>query len=509
MPQRRLETPRSGVADFFRVRSLRWRIQLWHAAVLATVILTFGSVLYLLHRSNRFHEIDNELSSAVEVLTGQLRAAPPRTLLAFLNETGELDVEIQQHIAQLNAEMRVPSTFAPRQIAHGYEAPYFGIWQARGRLATISTQEDLGELTLPSIRRQDAGKRIAYRNRGLFREAYAVGPEDCIVLVGRYIGPDLRDIQNILWLICGTGAIVFAVGLIGGWIVTGYSLRPLLEIRRVAADISERNLADQIETERMDLELADLANILNDAFARLDAAFQRQKQFTADASHELRTPLAVMQMHQQLSLAKERTPQEYRDAFETCQRATLQMRKLVESMLTLARADDDSSGEHHERIDLKVLVEDCLAQTGPLLAARGIAIESHLSAALVFGDASQLGQAVTNLLTNVSVHCPPQTTATLTLDTQGDQVVLSVADNGPGIPAEALPAIFDRFYRVDQQRARSAGSAGLGLSICRTIIESHHGTLTAESESGCGSTFRVTLPSAAETSQPGDIPGPA
>ncbi|MCC9609433.1 two-component sensor histidine kinase [Blastopirellula sp. JC732] len=503
MSQRPTETNSAGGASLFRVRSLRWRIQIWYAAVLATVIIAFGSVLYILHRTNRFHEIDNELSSAVEVLTGQLRAANSQTLDAFLHggpTSAASTPELLQAIEKLNADLRVPSTFAPRRIAHPFEAPYFAIWRSGGQLATLSTSEDIGELNPPVIDARALAKRITYRDRGLFREAYAAGPEDSTVLVGRYIGPDVRDIRNVLFLICGTGTLVFAIGLVGGWIVSAYSIRPLLEIRRVAADISERNLADRIETERMDMELADLANILNDTFARLEAAFQRQKQFTADASHELRTPLAVMQMHQQLALAKQRSPEEYREALETCQHATQQMRQLVESMLALARADEAAGAGNQEPFDLKPLVEECLAQTQPLLDAQQTHIETNLAAALVIGDRNRLSQVITNLLTNLTVHCPPQTAATITLAAAGDRVELSVADNGPGIAAEDLPHIFDRFYRVDQPRSRQAGSVGLGLSICRTIVESHGGTITAESSPESGCTFRISLPAA--TSDP-------
>ncbi|TWT30634.1 sensor histidine kinase [Blastopirellula retiformator] len=485
----------------FRVRSLRGRIQLWYAAVLAAVIIAFGSVLYFVHRSSRFHEIDNELSSAVEVLMGQLRAADRQTRDGLLHgaPTSEANTQrLRDAIAKLNADLRVPSTFAPRKIAHPYEAPYFAIWRFNGSPAALSTTAEIGELAPPTIDAQAIARRITYRNRGLFREAYGQGADDAIVLVGRYIGPDVRDIRNILLLICTTGVVVFAIGLIGGWLVSSHSIRPLLDIRRVAADIGERNLADRIKTERMDLELADLANILNDTFARLEAAFARQRQFTADASHELRTPLAVLQMHQQLALARERSPEEYREALETCQKATRQMRQLVDSMLTLARADDKTSPAGPQKFDLKALVEDCLAQTSLLLTSHEICVAANLGAVPLSGDRDQLGQVITNLLTNLTVHCPPQTMATITITCEEETAVLTIADDGPGIAATDLPQIFDRFYRVDQPRSRQSGSAGLGLSICRTIVEAHGGAITAESHVGAGTTFRVMLPAASD-----------
>ncbi len=482
-------------------KSLRWRIQIWHAIILAAVIVAFGTAMYLQQRQSRYQTIDNELSAAVEVLVGKLQAAPPATLQALLRgddrdldrSTSRQDV-FARDLRKLHADLHVPNTFARRGIRHEHEAPYFVIWRDDGTEA--KTSDLFVSVPLPpSIDEKFRDNhRPRFRDRGTYREAYAPGPPGTFVLVGRFIEPDLRDLRNLLLLLAGTGVIIFTLGLGGGWLLSRGSVRPIEAISQVAADISERNLSDRIDAARMDTEFADLAQTLNETFARLESAFAQQLQFTADASHELRTPLSIVQMHQELALSKERTPDEYREALETCQRGTTRMNSLVESLLTLARLDADGLALTMKPVDVATVIAASMDHAQPLADAKQIAMSADPSQAIVNGDRERLGQVVTNLLTNAIAYSPSGSRVSVSLEQNDGEVIVSVTDSGVGIRAEDQTNIFRRFYRADKERSRDSGGSGLGLSICKTIVEAHGGSITLQSEPGKGSVFRFTIP---------------
>jgi two-component system, OmpR family, sensor kinase len=497
-------------------RSLRWRIQIWHAIILATVIVVFASAMYMQQRQSRFQTIDNELTAAVEVLVGKLQAAPPAALQSFLFEEryeprtnrddpgGERfenrrnertddrrDGQLRE-LDKLNADLHLPNTFAGRRFRSANEEPYFVIWRDDGVAAKTSAFASVP--VPPSINDYQDDRRQQLRDRDYFREAFALGPPGMVVLVGRDIGADMNDLSNLMWLLVGTGGVVFALGLAGGWLLSRNSVKPIEEITRVASDISERNLSDRIGATDMDSEFAALAGTLNATFARLESAFAQQAQFTADASHELRTPLSIIQMHHELALSKERTSDEYREVIATCQRATSRMNSLVESLLTLARVDADGLTLAVDRIDLAPVIGESIDHTQPLAAAKQIIVTPRLDSTFVSADRNRLAQVVTNLLTNAIAYSPQQSGILVSLEQDADDAIVTVADTGFGIPSEDLSNIFQRFYRVDKERSRDSGGSGLGLSICQTIVEAHGGSISVESQPGIGSTFRFRLP---------------
>jgi signal transduction histidine kinase len=240
--------------------------------------------------------------------------------------------------------------------------------------------------------------------------------------------------------------------------------------------------------------LGRLAGVLNSTFARLEAAFAQQAQFTADASHDLRTPLAVIITEAQTALARERSAAEYRETLEGCLSTAQQMRRLTESLLELARFDAGQESMRREPFDLAQVARDCVELVRPLAARRGIKLDCELAAVQCQGDAERLSQVVTNLLTNAIQFNRDQGTIRVSLNANNSNAQLQVADTGEGIAAEDLPHIFERFYRADKSRSRAEGRNGLGLAICKAIVDAHGGSIGVTSQVGAGSTFTVKLP---------------
>ena len=252
-------------------------------------------------------------------------------------------------------------------------------------------------------------------------------------------------------------------------------------------------MSQRINVAETESELGRLAAVLNSTFARLDAAFEQQKQFASDAAHELRTPVSVILTQTQTALGRERQAAEYRETVEACQRAAQRMRKLIRELLELAQLDAGQERMKRLRFDFAKTIADCIELTQPLAAESGVNLVSELPPLEITGDPERLAQVVTNLLTNAVQYNKPGGEVRVKLKLENGLAVLTVADTGQGIAAKDLPRVFGRFFRADESRT-GAGNAGLGLAISKAIIEAHGGTIEVASEKDAGTTFTVRLP---------------
>ena len=313
------------------------------------------------------------------------------------------------------------------------------------------------------------------------------------ILVGCSFAPELKELRLTALKFAGFGSFILVLGLAGGWWFVGRSLRPISEISSAATKISAGDLSQRINTAETESELGQLAAVLNSTFARLETAFTQQKQFAADAAHELRTPVSVMLTQTQTALNRERDAETYKQTVEACLRAAQRMRRLIESLLELARFDAGQEVLKRLRFDFSKTVTDGIELVKSLAEERGVKTFTELVLLEITGDPERLAQVITNLLTNAIQYNRPGGEVRVKLEAQGSLAVLKIADTGPGIAPEDLPRVFERFYRADKSRT-GGGSAGLGLSICKAIVEAHGGTIEAESKFGKGSTFIVRLP---------------
>ena len=330
--------------------------------------------------------------------------------------------------------------------------------------------------------------------RGVLRELAHAAPGRGVVLVGHSFAEELAGLQLLAWELAGAGGIILLLGLTGGWWVATRSIRPIEDISATAVKISAGDLSQRISAADTDSELGRLAAVLNSTFARLEAAFAQQQQFTSDAAHELRTPITVMLAQTQTVLNRERGAAEYRATIETCQRAAQRMRKLTESLLELARLDAGQVTLKRIPFDLSQTVGDCGELMAPLAEARHLKVHSALPALPCVGDPERMGQVITNLLGNAIEYSRESGEVRITGQKQNGTVILSVSNTGPGIAPDDLPRIFERFYRADKSRTGNGSHTGLGLAISKAIVEAHGGTIEAASQPGTSATFTVRLP---------------
>lgn len=492
-------------------KSIRWRMQLWHGLLLVLVLTGFGFTAWRLQMGGQLRAIDRELDHRISVLASvlRLRNAPPPP---------DKPPALPLVARPLNPRMP-PASPPPRQpaasetlstsppelplspedlslfVGMSNQAYYYVVWRHDGQELSRS---DSAPASVPRPAPSDAPN--ASRFRETLRESFHFTPRGECILVGRNVSAELADMRRLAWWLTGAGALVLLVGLAGGWWGATRNIRPIQEISEAAARIAAGDLAQRIRTTDTDSELGELTRVLNHTFARLEAAFARQAQFTADAAHELRTPITILLTQSQSALARARSPEEYREALAACQRAAQRMRQLVESLLVLARLDSGNAAAPRRRCALDQIAREVIEQLNPLIAQRKVTLRANLSPAPCLGDPQQLSQVITNLVVNAIQY--NREGGHVRVETKGDQehVLLRVNDTGVGIAAEDLPHIFDRFYRADKSRARAEGRTGLGLAITQAIVEAHGGKIEVASHVGEGTTITVYLPRATATS---------
>jgi heavy metal sensor kinase len=296
-------------------------------------------------------------------------------------------------------------------------------------------------------------------------------------------------------------SVVILAGL-GGLFLASRVLKPVEQITKTAQEIEESDLSRRI-TVKNDDELGRLASTLNDMIGRLEAAFSRQRQFTADASHELRTPLAIMQAEATLALSKERSEADYRKSLETISQESAYMSSVIGKLLFLARSDAGKEQLNFEDVELKELITQLSTNVEALAADKGIKFSVDAPEnLLVYGDKVKIRQLFINILENAVRYTPEGGYISVSILKKDKNAVIAISDTGIGIPAEHLPHIFERFYRVDKARSRADGGVGLGLAIAKYIADSHNGKIEVASQIGKGTTFTITLPLKKETLPP-------
>jgi signal transduction histidine kinase len=291
----------------------------------------------------------------------------------------------------------------------------------------------------------------------------------------------------------GALGVLFVVSLGVGWVISGRVLSPIDRITSVANEIQATDLSRRIDLEGPADELRRLADTFDGMLARLDAAFEAQKRFIADASHELRNPLAVMRTNIDVVLADPHASNDdLRQVVTVVQRATDRMRRLVDDLLALARLQAPSA--LREPVDLPVLVTEAAEELRAVAAARDVSIVVAAGEGTSTGDKEALKRALVNLIDNALGFGPEGSRVVVASGRSNQWGWIGVADEGPGIDAEHHERVFERFWRADKSRSRELGGSGLGLAIVRQIAEGHGGAVRVYSTPGRGATFVLWLP---------------
>jgi signal transduction histidine kinase len=338
---------------------------------------------------------------------------------------------------------------------------------------------------------------IARRAGGLMESAIAIETTS-----GRYLielGASLASIEavqaHLLRLLGMLLPVLVACAAGGGYLLVGWALRPVDRISQSAALMSLQDIDARLPVLPSGDALARLSISLNHMLGRLRESVQTSRRFLADASHELRTPLTVIKGELQEMVRTEIMSRELHDRIGSVLEEVARLEHLVSGLLALSRLDVGDAQREWVDVDLAELSASTAEQMRLMAEDRGIHLESSaLNPVVVHGDRARLKQVIVNLLDNAIRFTPRGGTVTLSTVLSDRFQALEIRDTGVGIPADAVPRIFDRFYRVDEARSREDGGAGLGLSIVRSICTAHRAEIEVDSEIGRGSCFRLKFP---------------
>lgn len=535
------------------VRSMRFRLTFWYAALLALILFTLSSVVLTTEKQNLSAALNDDLRTRLAQVASTYDAQkglPSSLLLPFVNMSQEKSpnngavvqkvlpgngVVLQKQLVSNEVVLLVTPQGQPLQMSEsvsGDDASQmaaimkedYAQWQEKqqsypdaasrsqpigsaGKGMQVFNLENTFSYSLP-----DGGYEFAQgaivNQQGQAVALLAVG----ITSVGPFL---LNDLSSILAL---AAPLCLLLAGVGGYWLAGRTLRPVQTITRTAQQISETDLHRRLNLKQRD-ELGELGGTFDGMLERLEAAFERQRQFTADASHELRTPLTIVDLEAGRALSHELTPQENRQIMTVIQQENRHMARLVNDLLMLARADGGQSKLKHETVELSEVVVDTVERLAPQAQRSGMSIKmAPLPELKMRGDSIYLMQLLTNIVENALKYgAGVGTRVEIDLVRQYKEgevwARLRIRDDGPGIDPEHLPHLFERFYRVDQSRTRSQGlmheagdkdadcsnrcptGSGLGLAIAQWIAQEHGGEIRVQSEPGRGSVFEIWLPS--------------
>lgn len=456
--------------------TLRMRLTLWYLFSLTVVFLFFSTFVHTRVQDSLRKQVDTSLRLAADRAQGQVS-------------------QDQGHLVFSN----------PDELADLTDDFTFRLKTADGRLS-----DSLGDQTAPGLTSLHEGfatlDEKPNRNGGWRLYTQAITTENGALLGWLQVGCP-SDIGGILHTIRSHFCAGILIGLIlaslGAFSLARRALSPIDAVIHTAQNISAQDLQQRLHYQGPQDEVGRLATTFDQMLDRIQAGFERERRFTGDAAHELRTPLTALKGQIGVTLSRVRSPGDYEAVLHDLEGQVDRLIRLSTDLLLLTRLEHSVQAKSFTPIPLDDLIGALLDQIAPLVESKHLTVITDLQAGLVvYGSVDLLIRLFLNLIDNAITYTPENGTITLRAARVTNQNRVSIGDTGPGIPAEHVEHIFERFYRVDSDRARradgSTGGTGLGLAIAQEIALIHGGQITVESRAGQGCTFTVSLPAAAK-----------
>jgi len=455
--------------------SIGMRLALGYLAIFLLAEFVFGAGMWFILRKDLYDIADATLEGQAADLDRFLEARK--------------DLSTAQLQAEISEDYKIQRSQDYLQISDvGGDSIYRSRFLDEHPLPPIS----LDRLTKPRRQTLRLG-RLPFRT---LSEKMNVSGRFFIVQIASTLDEEIETLEAFRkYLLMFAPVLLLAASAVGYWL-SRKALAPVDALTRTAHTISGHNLSSRLEQLDTGDELQRLSDTLNEMLARIEAAFLRITEFTADASHELRTPIALIHTEAELVLRRSRDESEYREALRHILLEADRTANLIDQLLALARADSGKEALTIHPIDLLVTVRESASKWNQVAVLRDLQFEEHSGPQplTVMGDENALRRVVDILLDNAFKYTPSPGKVTLTAEQNNGRAVVSVQDTGIGIASEDRARIFERFYRVDKARSRALGGAGLGLAIAHWIVQGHEGSITVKSEPGNGSVFRVEIP---------------
>jgi heavy metal sensor kinase len=459
-----------------RKPSIGLRLTLWYVVIFTLAQVIFGAGMWFMLHYRLYDIVDDSLENQADDLKNFMATQKPDAPLAKLQEEVAEEYDIEHS-----------GTYLQIYSGNGqwlYRSPFL---QAN----PLATPEP-GTFAKPFFEDHQLGRR-SFR---FMVERLEVNGHVYIVETGLSTHDVVETLATFRSYLLMFAPLVLLLAASGGYWLSRKALSPMDALVRTARAISGANLSGRLEELNTGDELQRLSDTLNEMLDRIETAFLRITQFTADASHELRTPISLVRTEAELALRRSRGDAEYREALRHILIEAERTTSLIEQLLSLARADSGRETLNLQPVDLPEILREVMEGWRQVATVRNLQFSASIEEGelSVLGDETALRRVVDILLDNAFKYTPSPGTVNLALEQKGENAVITVRDSGVGIAEAEQDKIFERFYRVDKARSRALGGAGLGLAIARWIVSQHRGSVVVESSMGKGSTFRIELP---------------
>ena len=479
-------------------RSVRFKLTLWYVLILGILLISFSSFLYFTLSKSLRRGVDNKLRSLAELVASE--SSSPLSKFGFGNIDQALETSMNlkpigkfiQVLDESGNIGRKSDNLKNVQLPISLNA----LKNASQGVITLETNRSFGNtplriITFPVIENSHVTK---------------------IVQIASSL-EEVEDALNTLFIILIiTVPLALMVASLGGQFLAHKALKPVDNITQTARMITSQNLNQRINPLKVKDEISRLIETFNEMISRLDHSFRQIKQFSSDASHELKTPLTILKGEVEVTLRRERSSQEYQQTLKSNLEEINRMSQIVEDLLLLSKADIGEVRLNKEDINLTEILNEVVTQMDRLAKSKGLYLSTsnHHQDIHIFGDALRIRELFINLIENGIKYTEEGGSIHITLQKENEPSVRNqssweegekgefakviVSDTGIGIAEDDQERIFNRFFRVDKARSREQGGSGLGLSICKWIVDAHQGEIMVESELGKGSSFIVKLP---------------
>ena len=453
--------------------SIKSKLIVWVLFTFSIIFTVIGIFIYYELNEIVIGTVDRHLHNEIELIAGLLRAD---------------EAEIEHELSEV----------AVGEYAVPLSGHYYQIVSSDGKIIASSPSLSIVGASLPNIKGSSAPsfKTILGPEKGPLRfmtQSFIVSNKTYIIQAGDSLEDSYKILSSFKKIILLIFPAVFIVSGIGILIITGLSFKALDIFSKKVGQITEMNLNERIDGMSMDRELQILAQSFNMMLKRLEESFLKQSQFLSDASHDLKTPATVIKSYCDVTLSRERTPSEYKDAMENISEMANRISVIISRILEISRLESKTYSLNIMDVDLKALIGNVVKLLEPSASAKEIKMSLSGDDIKVRGDRERLTEAFINIIDNAIKYNKNSGSVEIKTGSKEGQAIISVEDTGIGIPESEKERIFDRFFRVDTSRSIVAGS-GLGLSIVKAIINAHNGSIEVESEVGKGSRFMIFLP---------------
>jgi heavy metal sensor kinase len=466
-----------------KTMSLRARLTLFYSAILTVILAVFGSLFYDALGLVLENKLTAELRDRVVFLTAFQRLQSGEVRLVF-NANDRKEAYLVQSAARYYQVFQLPSGAL---LVQSQELELMGARLSPNEVRALAGAQEFTDLQLETERLRFHNAVIAGNNANSF-----------LVRVGIPLTPADEARKGFLRSLLFLMPLGIVVSALAGWQMARRALSPLTQLAVAARKIDIEKLQQRLPIRGAGDEVDEVATAFNETLSRLENSVGQMKQFTASISHELRTPLTTLRGEAEIALLQARSVGDYRRVLASQLEEFNKLSHMIDQLLMLASAEAGEIQWTEKSVDLTALVGSLAEQLDPVATAKKITLVTNAQPNVsVRGDASWIERVILNLLDNAIKFTPEGGQVRISVAAENGEAALRVEDTGIGIPPEALPHIFERFYRAEPSRSKQVEGVGLGLALVKWIVDRHRGRIQVESQPGAGSTFTVWLPLAA------------